>query len=763
MADPLLGQRLGPYRITRLLKRTGMSMVYLARDDKLERDVVVKVMLPSHSNDEAFAARFHQEALATARLGHPNIIHIYDFGRRDDLYYMVIEYLPGGSLYDRLVKARAAGQRVDMAEALHIVSLMGQALDHAHRAGFVHRDVKPSNILFSQDGHPVLTDLGVVTAREGPAFMDSQLSAGTPAYMSPEQGQGDPVDARSDVYALGVVLYELLGGALPFQAETTEGLIYKHLHEAPPPLQMLNRAVSPALRSVVEKALAKRPEDRFQSAQEMVGALERAQSTPGRRLYPPSPPPPLPDSNGVTPKSDGDKTHRGPQLNVDRTDVMAIPVRVTSRPATTHSRSAKPWLLGIAVVLLVGAVTLITRRTVNPSRTHLAVATTPQTTASFSPMTVPITTRTPVSPKSAPMYTATSVVARVATPSRTPLHVIATATVASPQTFPTVVLSTADGLKVILVPYLDPHGQYGLYVPENWLRTADSLGVSFEAPDRMARVLVHQIAAGPDESGAAITQRYVEGARALFQEIREVESAVSLVGRSSVYEQLLEAEVLNVPVKVRLLAVNTGKTGLIAVAAASAANEPAYRSLLSAVLDSFRVSGSLVPPVAQDSSITAQSSHSPTIAPTFTLAPAASRLPATATRPAMQPTATQTSAPLIPPILISPADNESLTDQAMFSWRWAGPALAAGQGFEVRIWKEGQSVHYGAASPTDGPSLTIHLPAAYGVVQGGSGTYFWTVAVVQRSPYKQIGPEAAPRRLQVQVGGDSSEGGDVKK
>ena len=192
MADPLIDQTLGAYRITRLLKRTGMSMVYLARDDKLERDVVAKIMLPAHSEDESFATRFHQEALATARLGHPNIIHIYDFGHRDDLYYMVMEYLPGGSLYDRLVEASTTGQRVDMAQALHIVIQMAQALDHAHRAGFVHRDVKPSNILFSADGHPVLTDLGIVKVQQGPRLTESLAGGGHARVHVAGAGPGRP-------------------------------------------------------------------------------------------------------------------------------------------------------------------------------------------------------------------------------------------------------------------------------------------------------------------------------------------------------------------------------------------------------------------------------------------------------------------------------------------------------------------------------------------------------------------------------------------
>ncbi len=283
MSDPLIGQSLGDYQILRLIKRTGMSTVYLARDRKLPRDVVVKTMLPAESGDESFAARFEQEAFATARLSHPNIVHIYDFGRQGELSYMVMEYLPGGSLHDLLIRLEREGRVMEPRQAANLVATVALALEHAHTAGIVHRDVKPSNILFAADGRPVLMDLGISKVKEGPHLTRSQTSVGTPEYMSPEQGRGEPVDGRSDIYSLGVVLYQLLSGALPFQADTPWGLIYKHVEQPPPALP---NTVSPALRSVTAKALAKRPEERFQSGQEFNAALKQALETPGKRLYP---------------------------------------------------------------------------------------------------------------------------------------------------------------------------------------------------------------------------------------------------------------------------------------------------------------------------------------------------------------------------------------------------------------------------------------------------------------------------------------------
>jgi eukaryotic-like serine/threonine-protein kinase len=287
MDDPLIGRVIGGYRLERLLGRGGMASVYLAWDEKLRRQVVVKVMLPFQAGDDSFQARFRQEALATAKLAHPNIVHIYDLGQQADLTYMVMEFLPGGSVHDLI----ASKGRVDPERSVAITSQMALALDYAHQNGIIHRDVKPANILFAKDDRAVLTDLGIARALEGPRLTRAMLAVGTPEYMSPEQGRGDPIDGRSDLYSLGIVLYELLSGVIPYHADTPWGIIYKHLNEPLPPIQKINGNISLALRSVVEKGLAKRPEDRFQTGHEMADALRRALEAPGKRLYPPPPVP----------------------------------------------------------------------------------------------------------------------------------------------------------------------------------------------------------------------------------------------------------------------------------------------------------------------------------------------------------------------------------------------------------------------------------------------------------------------------------------
>lgn len=292
--DRLTGIRLGGYFLIRRLGRGGMATVYLARDEKLQREVAVKVLHGIDATDENFQARFQQEALATARLEHPNIVRLYDYGREGDYTYMVMEYCPNGSLHEVLLKASHQGRMLEQEYIVSVVSQVAQALDFAHRHGIIHRDVKPSNILFARDGRPVLADLGVAKAFAGPKLTRTLAAIGTPEYMSPEQGRGEEIDHRTDLYSLGVVLYELLSGHPPFTATTPWGIIKQHISEELPPIRQRNPAVPPGLAAVVAKAMAKAPSDRYQSGQELAKAL-RAQVEPAHAVaFPSGPIPPAP-------------------------------------------------------------------------------------------------------------------------------------------------------------------------------------------------------------------------------------------------------------------------------------------------------------------------------------------------------------------------------------------------------------------------------------------------------------------------------------
>ncbi|MDH7473049.1 MAG: protein kinase [Anaerolineae bacterium] len=271
MAD-LVGQTLGSYRIVEQIGIGGMATVYKAYQPSMDRYVAVKVLPAVLSRDPAFLKRFQREARVVARLEHKHILPVYDYGEQEGLTYLVMRYVEAGTLKDRL----AAG-RLDLTEISRIIAQVGAALDYAHRLGVIHRDVKPSNVLIDSQGDAYLTDFGLARIMESSDQLTATgVGVGTPAYMSPEQGQGLKIDHRSDIYSLGVMLYEMVTGQVPYQAETPMAVVLKHITE---PLPLPRRFVPdlPAeVERVILKALAKKPEDRFQTVQEMVEALDLA-------------------------------------------------------------------------------------------------------------------------------------------------------------------------------------------------------------------------------------------------------------------------------------------------------------------------------------------------------------------------------------------------------------------------------------------------------------------------------------------------------
>jgi serine/threonine protein kinase/Tfp pilus assembly protein PilF len=291
MAD-LTGQRLGKYEIKERLGRGGMAEVYKAYHPGLDRLVAVKVLHPHLAETADFLGRFRREAQAVARLRHPHIVQVHDFDVEGEQHYMVMEYLEGVSLKTHLDDLFTRGERMPVDEVLSLFRALLDAVGYAHAQGMIHRDLKPANIMLEvkDEGgrrkdenssflpHPsslrvVLTDFGIAKILGGSTFTVSGLTIGTPTYMSPEQCSGEPGDARSDLYSLGVVLYECLTGQVPFQGETTVAVLLKHLNEPIPPLRETRPELPASLERVVEKALAKKPEDRFQSAGEMWAAL----------------------------------------------------------------------------------------------------------------------------------------------------------------------------------------------------------------------------------------------------------------------------------------------------------------------------------------------------------------------------------------------------------------------------------------------------------------------------------------------------------
>ncbi|HMQ52352.1 MAG TPA: protein kinase [Anaerolineae bacterium] len=283
-SDKLAGKTLGKYQIIRMLGQGGMAYVYLAHDTTLGRDVALKVLDSARTTSPRFITRFQREARTAARLNQPNIVTIYEVGEIDGVNYIAMEYLPGVTLKDLLIRTQEQGRLLEINQVIAIINQIAEALTYAYETEkIVHRDVKPANVIVDETGHVTLTDFGIARAMEE----DSDLTAeggfiGTPVYMSPEHVQGHTIDHRSDVYSLGIVLYQMLVGSNPFGHTTTTGaILFKHVNEQPISPRKLNQMVSPAVEEVVLKAIAKKPEQRYRTAREMAQALTGASKKQG--------------------------------------------------------------------------------------------------------------------------------------------------------------------------------------------------------------------------------------------------------------------------------------------------------------------------------------------------------------------------------------------------------------------------------------------------------------------------------------------------
>jgi serine/threonine protein kinase len=274
MAD-LTGQRLGPYRLDAVVGRGGMATVYRARQEAFGRDVAVKVMDAGLSHNDAFVARFEREAQVSARLEHPHILPVIDFGRDGAHLYLVMRLIDGGALGARLENGMFSLAQID-----RLVQQVAAALDYAHQRGVVHRDLKPDNVLLDDTGNAYLTDFGIakmLASTTGHLSLTAEGNImGTPAYMAPEQWRSEPVDARTDIYALGVILYQMLLGILPFKSDTPFGMMYQHVDAPPPPPCVLNPALPEGCERVVLRALAKQPDARYPAVRPMADDLHRA-------------------------------------------------------------------------------------------------------------------------------------------------------------------------------------------------------------------------------------------------------------------------------------------------------------------------------------------------------------------------------------------------------------------------------------------------------------------------------------------------------
>ena len=269
--NALVGKSLGAFRIVERIGAGGMATVFKAYQPTLDRYIAIKVLPAYHARDPIFVKRFVQEARSVAKLAHPNIVQIHDFDEQGGYTYIVMEYVDGGTLKDRLKKP------LSVVEAADFIIQAAEGLDCAHRNGIVHRDVKPANMLLRKDGHLLLSDFGIAKILEGTTNLTRVgTGIGTPQYMSPEQGMGQPVDRRSDIYSLGIVFFHCLTGRVPFTADSPLTITVKHMNE-PLPIDMLTaEGVPQPIIQVVQKMTAKQPHERYQSAEALIDALTSA-------------------------------------------------------------------------------------------------------------------------------------------------------------------------------------------------------------------------------------------------------------------------------------------------------------------------------------------------------------------------------------------------------------------------------------------------------------------------------------------------------
>ncbi len=353
MSDDIIGKTLGQYEVLEEVGRGGMATVYRARQGSINRVVAVKVLPRSLLHDPGFYERFEREVDVIAHLEHPHILPIYDFGNAEGVPYIVMRYLAGGSMRDLIRRGTPTLEDIEKP-----FTQVAQALDHAHKQGIIHRDLKPGNIMLDENGNAYLTDFGI--ARVLGSELTGSAIIGTPAYMSPEQANGFPLDARSDIYALGVVLFELITGREPYQAETPMALLLKHINEPMPPASIFRKDVPPSVENVISRATAKDPGDRYASASDMARAYRDALLQPKTASKSPGK---VDDSPTFVPLPDETPAKAASQTGTRRgATKVPIAAETAESPAPAHSGISPTIIIaavvGIIALIVIGLVVL---------------------------------------------------------------------------------------------------------------------------------------------------------------------------------------------------------------------------------------------------------------------------------------------------------------------------------------------------------------------------------------------------------------------
>ena len=382
-SSSLIGRRLGKYEITELLGQGGMATVYRGYQAEMDRFVAIKVLPPHPGQDRQFTDRFRLEARTVAQLQHPHILPVHDYGNEDGILYLVMANVEGGSLKERIDQGP-----ISLQETETILRQVASALDYAHRRNVVHRDIKPDNILLDGDGNAILSDFGIVKILEGDneGLTGTGGVLGTPAYMAPEQSQGGLITPQADIYALGVIVFEMLTGQQPYQADTPMQVILKHISDPVPSLIEKVATLPPALEVVMMRVLSKHPEDRYTSATDFAQEFLRAQHN---------------DDASITsiPKTSPTQTDRVP-VSSHPTELGQVQNQTAPKPVVSHvyetgqtpppaRHGTNPLLLlgGFAIIALLAVIIVLL--VVSNNEAPAAVAVNPTVASTEAPTTAP--------------------------------------------------------------------------------------------------------------------------------------------------------------------------------------------------------------------------------------------------------------------------------------------------------------------------------------------------------------------------------------
>jgi len=431
---------IGRYEVIKELGKGGMAVVYLASDPYIKRQVAVKVLPKQFTHDPEFRDRFQQEAQVVAGLEHAYIVPIYDFGELEDQPFIVMRYLPGGTLTNKLKTGP-----LPISDVVPLFQTIASSLDYAHAHGVIHRDIKPGNILFDADGNANLSDFGIAKIQEASAvFTGTGNLIGTPAYMSPEQAMGmKSVDGRADIYSLGVVLFQSLSGELPFTADTPMGVAVAHIQQPIPSLLALRPDLPPGFDGIMQKALSKDPEGRFQTTGEFAEAiylqtkLFEMGAAPAHETY-------------TKTFTDPSRQNQDSRIKTEKTEAKSVPARSSlestaadpPKPAPKGSGSLR--LMGVLLLLLIVGVIggFVTGLIPNP---FVPVAGT-ETTG-----TIP--SETPKKPEPSPTQTAThTAVPPSKTPTDVPSQVSPTEAFTPTPSAPSAEITDDEGIAMVLIP-----------------------------------------------------------------------------------------------------------------------------------------------------------------------------------------------------------------------------------------------------------------------------------------------------------------------